>query len=103
MTSTCCEWDTAGRWERSPTSIRKASPRAAFHGFPDMLRHDPISGDYGPNFFGHAWNTATYIVDHPEFGWVAFGGNTGSRATLFKSRLSIPSARGFTWLRWACG
>jgi hypothetical protein len=49
---------------------------AAFHGFPDMLRHDPITGDYGPNFFGHAWNTATYIVHHPEFGWVAFGGNT---------------------------
>ena len=48
---------------------------AAFHGFPDMLRHDPITGDYGPNFFGHAWNTATYIVHHPEFGWVAFGGN----------------------------
>jgi Family of unknown function (DUF5695) len=48
---------------------------AAFHGFPDMLRHDPITGDYGPNFFGHAWNTATYIVHHPDFGWVAFGGN----------------------------
>jgi hypothetical protein len=48
---------------------------AAFHAFPDMLRHDPITGDYGPNFFGHAWNTATYVVRHPEFGWLAFGGN----------------------------
>jgi hypothetical protein len=48
---------------------------AAFHSFPDMLKPDPLSGDYGPNFFGHAWNTATYIVDHPEFGWVVFGGN----------------------------
>jgi Family of unknown function (DUF5695) len=48
---------------------------AAFHSFPDMLKPDPYSGDYGPNFFGHAWNTATYVVDHPEFGWVAFGGN----------------------------
>jgi hypothetical protein len=48
---------------------------AAFHSFPDMLKPDPYSGDYGPNFFGHAWNTATYLVDHPEFGWVAFGGN----------------------------
>jgi hypothetical protein len=48
---------------------------AAFHAFPDMLKHDPLSGDYGPNFFGHAWNTATYIVNHPEFGWLAFGGN----------------------------
>jgi hypothetical protein len=48
----------------------------AFHGFPDMLRPDGITGDDGPNLFGHAWNTATYIVDHPEFGWVTFGGNT---------------------------
>jgi hypothetical protein len=48
---------------------------AAFHGFPDMLKPDPYSGDYGPNLFGHAWNTATYIVNHPEFGWIAFGGN----------------------------
>ena len=49
---------------------------AAFHSFPDMLSFDPLSGDYGPNFFGHAMNTATYIVHHPEFGWVSFGGNT---------------------------
>ena len=47
----------------------------AFHGFPDTLRSDPLSGDNGPNFFGHAWNTATYLVDHPEFGWLPFGGN----------------------------
>ncbi len=47
----------------------------AFHGFPDFLRFDPVSGDNGPNLFGHAWNTATYVVKHPEFGWLAFGGN----------------------------
>jgi Family of unknown function (DUF5695) len=47
----------------------------AFHAFPDMLRFDGISGDYGPNFFGHAWNTGTYVVNDPEFGWLAFGGN----------------------------
>jgi Family of unknown function (DUF5695) len=47
----------------------------AFHGFPDMLRFDPVSGDNGPNLFGHAWNVATYVVKHPEFGWLAFGGN----------------------------
>ncbi|PYU77812.1 MAG: hypothetical protein DMG50_29645 [Acidobacteria bacterium] len=47
----------------------------AFHSFPDMLRVDPLSGDNGPNFFGHAFNAATYVVHHPEFGWVAFGGN----------------------------
>ena len=55
---------------------------AAFHGFPDMLKHDPLSGDYGPNLFGHAWNTATYVVDHPEFGWIAFGGNVTTQGHL---------------------
>ena len=48
---------------------------AAFHSFPDTLRFDPYSGDYGPNFFGYAFNTATYIVHDHEFGWLAFGGN----------------------------
>lgn len=48
---------------------------AAFHAFPSTLRFDYYTGDYGPNFFGHAFNTATYVVNHPEFGWQAFGGN----------------------------
>lgn len=48
---------------------------AAFHSFPSTLRWDAYSGDYGPNFFGHAMNTATYVVNHPELGWLAFGGN----------------------------
>jgi hypothetical protein len=52
---------------------------AAFHSFPDMLKFDPLSGDYGPNFFGHAMITATYLVHHSEFGWVAFGGNVQRR------------------------
>jgi hypothetical protein len=56
----------------------------AFHGFPDMLKPDPLSGDNGPNFFGHALNTATYIVHHPEFGWVAFGGNVSESGDLVK-------------------
>jgi hypothetical protein len=47
----------------------------AFHSFPSTLKWDPYSGDYGPNFFGHAFNVATYVIDHPEFGWQSFGGN----------------------------
>jgi len=47
----------------------------AFHSFPSTLKWDPYSGDYGPNFFGHAFNIATYVIDHPEFGWQSFGGN----------------------------
>ena len=51
---------------------------AAFHSYPDTLKWDGISGDYGMNFFGHAMNAATYVVDMPEFGWQAFGGNIRS-------------------------
>ena len=56
----------------------------AFHSFPSLLRWDGYSGDYGPNFFGHAFNTATYIVNHPEFGWLAFGGNVSLTPQLVK-------------------
>jgi hypothetical protein len=48
---------------------------AAFHSYPDTLKWDGISGDYGMNFFGHSMNAATYVTDMPEFGWQAFGGN----------------------------
>jgi Family of unknown function (DUF5695) len=73
---------------------------AAFHAFPDMLRSDPLSGDYGPNLFGHAFNTATYIVHHPEFGWVAFGGNLQTEGSAvkvkpldsFRTRVYVASA-----------
>jgi len=50
-------------------------PSMAFHSFADTMKWDARTGDYGLNFFGHAWNTATYVVNHPEFGWQAFGGN----------------------------
>jgi hypothetical protein len=48
---------------------------AAFHSYPQNLRWDNYSGDYGPNFFGHAVATGTYVVNHPDFGWLALGGN----------------------------
>lgn len=48
---------------------------AAFHSFPDMMKFDDLSGDYGMSFFAHAYSTASYLVDHPSFGWIGFGGN----------------------------
>jgi hypothetical protein len=70
-----------------------------------MLKADPLSGDYGPNFFGYAWNTATYVVDHPQFGWLAFGGNINKdhdtvRVTpldAFRSRVYLATLG--LWLR----
>lgn len=47
---------------------------SGFHAFPSTLRIDGYSGDYGPNFFGHAVNTGTYVTQHETFGWLAFGG-----------------------------
>lgn len=48
---------------------------ASFHSFADTLKWDGYSGDYGPNFSGHAMGVGTYIVNHPDFGWQALGGN----------------------------
>lgn len=48
---------------------------ASFHSFADTLKWDAYSGDYGPNFVGHALGMATFIIDHPDFGWQALGGN----------------------------
>jgi len=48
---------------------------AAFHSYPDRMQFDPYSGDYGPNFFGHAWAAGTYLLKDAEFGWLSFGGN----------------------------
>lgn len=58
---------------------------AAFHASPDALKWDAYSGDYGPNFFGFTINAATYVVKHPEFGWISFGGNVSQT----KSAISV--------------
>ena len=57
---------------------------AAFHSFPDTLKWDAYSGDYGSNFFGHAINSATYVIDHPDLGWQAFGGNVEVKGNIVK-------------------
>jgi len=54
---------------------RDGFPPSAFHSYPSTLRIDGITGDYGPGFLGHALGTGTYVTRHPEFGWLAFGGN----------------------------
>ena len=69
---------------------------AAFHSWPDRMAWDPYTGDYGMGFFGHAYAAATYLVEDPTFGWLAYGGNLtkaadsvsvvpkdGARARLF--------------------
>jgi hypothetical protein len=47
----------------------------AFHSFPETMKWDAYSGDYGCSHSGHILASRTYLVDHPDFGWVCFGGN----------------------------
>ena len=81
----------------------------AFHSYPDKMSFDPYTGDYGPNFFGHAWSTATYVTKDPEFGWLAFGGNLQERGSKieidphdsFRQRVYL-APQGL-WLTLDCG
>jgi hypothetical protein len=54
---------------------------ASFHSFPDTLKWDGYSGDYGPNFVGLALGAATYVVQDPVLGLVAYGGILASSET----------------------
>ncbi|KAJ4292781.1 hypothetical protein N0V90_009444 [Kalmusia sp. IMI 367209] len=48
---------------------------AAFHSFPELLKWDPYSGDYGPGFLGLSLGQCVYILSNTKYGDVAFGGN----------------------------
>lgn len=47
----------------------------SFHSFPETLNWDAYSGDYGSGFVGHVLGAATYVLKHPTFGWLSYGGN----------------------------
>ena len=64
---------------------------AAFHSYPSTLKIDGLSGDYGPNFFGYAVNSATYITHDKNFGWLAFGGNLTNDKGLIKVDITTAS------------
>jgi hypothetical protein len=64
---------------------------AAFHSYPSTLKIDGLSGDYGPNFFGYAINSATYITHDKNFGWLAFGGNLKKDKGLVKVDITTAS------------
>jgi hypothetical protein len=61
---------------------------AAFHAYPSTLKNDGITGDYGSGFFGYAVNTSSYILKHPEFGWLTFGGNLNKRGNTINVKLT---------------
>jgi hypothetical protein len=83
---------------------QKGFGSAAFHSYPDRMQFDPYTGDYGPNFLGHALNTGAYLAKHPQFGWIAFGGNVSVRGKIIimtvldSSRRRIYLAPAGAWL-----
>lgn len=66
---------------------------ASFHSFADTLKWDGYSGDYGPNFSGHTMGIGTFVVNHPDFGWQAFGGNVISTSPTVQVQIRDPVRR----------
>ncbi|WP_454280935.1 DUF5695 domain-containing protein [Sphingomonas sp. Marseille-Q8236] len=63
---------------------QQGASSAAFHSWPDRMAWDPYSGDYGMGFFGHAYAAATYLVDDPSLGWLAYGGNLSQAGGMIR-------------------
>ncbi|OTB10521.1 hypothetical protein K445DRAFT_70107 [Daldinia sp. EC12] len=47
---------------------------ASFHSWPDTLKWDGYSGDYGPGFLGLVLGSGTYVAEHATFGLLVYGG-----------------------------
>ncbi|KAI8241253.1 hypothetical protein K4K55_012666 [Colletotrichum sp. SAR 10_96] len=60
-------------------------PSAGFHSFPETLKWDGLTGDYGPGFLGMVLNTGTYVAENEQVGLVAYGGEIstdGNKVTV---------------------
>ncbi|KAI0502828.1 hypothetical protein F5B22DRAFT_45690 [Xylaria bambusicola] len=51
---------------------------ASFHSWPDTLKWDGYSGDYGPGFVGLALGSGTYVAQHTTLGLLVYGGTLTS-------------------------
>lgn len=70
---------------------------AAFHSFPNTLKIDGYSGDYGSGFFGYAINSRSYLIHDKEFGWLGFGGNVKLENDWIKFEIKNAS-RSAVWI-----
>ncbi|KFY45529.1 hypothetical protein V494_00907 [Pseudogymnoascus sp. VKM F-4513 (FW-928)] len=66
---------------------------ASFHSWPDTLKWDGLSGDYGPNFLGLVLGTGTYVVQDSVVGLAAYGGVLTSSETLVSVQTADPVRR----------
>ncbi|KAG5984672.1 hypothetical protein E4U55_003752 [Claviceps digitariae] len=65
----------------------------AFHSNPDLLTWDAYSGDYGLNYLGIVTGSCTYLVRHPDFGWISMGGNLASSSSSTDDDLIVVEPR----------
>ncbi|KAF2623398.1 hypothetical protein BU25DRAFT_414403 [Macroventuria anomochaeta] len=63
---------------------------AAFHSFPELLKWDPFSGDYGQGFLGLALGQTVYIVKEDKLGVQAFGGDIDETHSTARSTVVAP-------------
>ena len=63
---------------------------AAFHSFPELLKWDAFSGDYGQGFLGLALGQTVYIVKDDKFGVQAFGGDIDESRSSTTSTIVTP-------------
>ena len=63
---------------------------AAFHSFPELLKWDPFSGDYGQGFLGSSLGQCVYIVKDSKFGIQAFGGDIDEARSTIASTVVAP-------------
>lgn len=63
---------------------------AAFHSFPELLKWDPFSGDYGPGFLGLSLGQCVYVVKDPKFGVQAFGGDINEASSTASLTVVAP-------------
>jgi hypothetical protein len=63
---------------------------AAFHSFPELLKWDPFSGDYGQGFLGLSLGQCVYIVKDGKFGVQAFGGDIDEERSSSSTTIVAP-------------
>lgn len=64
---------------------------AAFHSFPELLKWDPYSGDYGQGFLGLSLGQCVYIVKDSKLGVQAFGGDIDEKRSTASTTFVAPT------------
>lgn len=61
---------------------------SAFHSYPSTMEIDGYTCDYGSGFYGYTVNSSTFVYNHQEFGWLAFGGNINQNGQWIETEVT---------------